>query len=53
MLDLSKLYSNNIHAMADTYGIEAACKVIIKVLYLCTVVTTHVYTVCMCVCVCV
>lgn len=34
VLDLSKLYSNNIHAMADTYGIEAACKVIIKVLYL-------------------
>ena len=33
VLDLSKLYSNNIHSMADTYGIEAACKVVIKVLF--------------------
>lgn len=30
LLDLNKLYSNDIHAMARTYGIEAANKVIIK-----------------------
>lgn len=29
-LDLRKLYSNDIHAIANTLGIEAACKVIIK-----------------------
>ncbi|XP_041979543.1 DNA-directed RNA polymerase I subunit RPA1 [Aricia agestis] len=29
-LDLNKLYSNDIHAIANTYGIEAANKVIIK-----------------------
>ena len=31
ILDLNRLYSNDIHAIADTYGIEAASKVIIKV----------------------
>lgn len=31
VLDLCKAYTNNIHAMANTYGIEAACKSIIKV----------------------
>ncbi|XP_077865105.1 DNA-directed RNA polymerase I subunit RPA1-like [Saccoglossus kowalevskii] len=30
ILDLNKLYSNDIHAMAATYGIEAARKVLIK-----------------------
>ncbi|CAH2048406.1 unnamed protein product, partial [Iphiclides podalirius] len=30
VLDLNKLYSNDIHAIANTYGIEAANKVIIK-----------------------
>ncbi|VVD05829.1 unnamed protein product [Leptidea sinapis] len=30
LLDLNKLYSNDIHAIANTYGIEAANKVIIK-----------------------
>ncbi|XP_077289293.1 RNA polymerase I subunit RpI1 [Arctopsyche grandis] len=30
LLDLNKLYSNDIHAIARTYGIEAACNVIIK-----------------------
>lgn len=30
ILDLSKVYTNNIHAMANTYGVEAACKAIIK-----------------------
>ncbi|XP_046400249.1 DNA-directed RNA polymerase I subunit RPA1 isoform X2 [Ischnura elegans] len=30
VLDLNKLYSNDIHAVASTYGIEAACKVIVK-----------------------
>ena len=30
MLDLEKVYTNDIHAMANTYGIEAACKAIIK-----------------------
>lgn len=30
LLDLNKLYSNDIHAIARTYGIEAANKVIIK-----------------------
>ena len=54
MLDLSKLYSNNIHAMADSYGIEAACKVIIKVLYHHTVHRCYYARVhCMYVCVCV
>ena len=32
VVDLSKVYTNNIHAMANTYGIEAACKAIIKVI---------------------
>ena len=31
ILDLRKAYTNNIHAMANTYGIEAAVKTIIKV----------------------
>ena len=31
VLDLRKAYTNNIHAMASTYGIEAAVKTIIKV----------------------
>ena len=31
MLDLKRAYTNNIHAMANAYGIEAACKAIIKV----------------------
>lgn len=30
LLDVNKLYSNDIHAIANTYGIEAANKVIIK-----------------------
>lgn len=30
LLDLNKLYSNDVHAIANTYGIEAANKVIIK-----------------------
>ncbi|KAM9585003.1 DNA-directed RNA polymerase I subunit RPA1 [Trichechus inunguis] len=30
VLDLRRLYSNDIHAMADTYGIEAALRVIEK-----------------------
>ncbi|XP_033101512.1 DNA-directed RNA polymerase I subunit RPA1-like [Anneissia japonica] len=30
LLDLNKLYSNDIHAVARTYGIEAACRVIVK-----------------------
>lgn len=30
LLDLNKLYSNDIHAIANTYGIEAASRVIIK-----------------------
>ena len=31
ILDLRRLYTNHIHAMATTYGIEAAVKTIIKV----------------------
>ena len=31
VLDLQRVYTNNIHAMANAYGIEAACKAIIKV----------------------
>lgn len=31
LLDLNKLYSNDIHKVAETYGIEAALKVIVKV----------------------
>lgn len=30
VLDLRRLYSNDIHAMASTYGIEAALRVIEK-----------------------
>ncbi|XP_067949122.1 DNA-directed RNA polymerase I subunit RPA1-like [Watersipora subatra] len=30
ILDISKLYTNDIHAMAENYGIEAACRVLIK-----------------------
>ncbi|XP_053609913.1 DNA-directed RNA polymerase I subunit RPA1 [Plodia interpunctella] len=30
LLDVNKLYSNDVHAIANTYGIEAANKVIIK-----------------------
>ena len=33
ILDLKKTYTNNIHAMANTYGIEAAGKAIIKVFF--------------------
>ena len=35
ILDLNRAYTNNIHAMANTYGIEAACKAIIKVSQVC------------------
>jgi DNA-directed RNA polymerase I subunit RPA1 len=31
LLNLNKLYSNDIHKIADIYGIEAARKVIVKV----------------------
>lgn len=31
VLDLNRLYTNQIHAMAQTYGIEAAARVILKV----------------------
>lgn len=31
LLDVNKLYSNDIHKIANTYGIEAARKVIVKV----------------------
>ena len=31
VLDLTKAYTNDIHAMADVYGIEAAYQAIIKV----------------------
>lgn len=30
LLDLNRLYCNDIHKMADTYGIEAASKIIVK-----------------------
>ncbi|KAF5293076.1 hypothetical protein FQR65_LT11068 [Abscondita terminalis] len=30
LLDLNKLYSNDIHQFAETYGVEAATKVIVK-----------------------
>ncbi|XP_071952689.1 DNA-directed RNA polymerase I subunit RPA1-like [Antedon mediterranea] len=30
ILNMNKLYSNDIHAVARTYGIEAACRVIVK-----------------------
>lgn len=30
ILDLNKLYSNDIHKVAETYGIEAAVRVIVK-----------------------
>lgn len=30
ILDLNRLYSNDIHAISKTYGIEAACNVIVK-----------------------
>ena len=31
ILDLTKLYTNDITAMAQTYGIEAASRVLLKV----------------------
>lgn len=31
LLDINRLYTNDIHAMARTYGIEAAARVIVKV----------------------
>lgn len=31
ILDINRLYTNQIHAMARTYGIEAAARVIVKV----------------------
>lgn len=31
VLDLNRLYTNQIHAMAQTYGIEAAARVVVKV----------------------
>ena len=31
LLDLNRLYSNDIHGIADIYGIEAARRVIVKV----------------------
>lgn len=31
ILDLNKLYSNDIHGIAETYGIEAAGRVLVKV----------------------
>ena len=31
VLDLTKAYTNDIHAMAETYGIEAAYQAIIRV----------------------
>lgn len=31
VLDLNRLYTNQIHAMAQKYGIEAAARVIVKV----------------------
>lgn len=30
-LNLQQVYTNNIHTMAETYGIEAACRTIVKV----------------------
>ena len=33
ILDLTKVYTNDIHAMARVYGIEAAAKVIKQVRY--------------------
>lgn len=33
VLDLNRLYTNQIHAMAQTYGIEAAARVIVKVCF--------------------
>lgn len=34
LLDLNRLYTNHVHAMAQTYGIEAAARVIVKVIYI-------------------
>lgn len=33
ILDLNRLYTNQIHAMARTYGIEAAARVVVKVIF--------------------
>lgn len=33
ILDLNRLYTNQIHAMAQTYGIEAAARVVVKVCF--------------------
>lgn len=34
VLDLNRLYTNQIHAMAQTYGIEAAARVVVKVCHI-------------------
>lgn len=34
ILDINKLYTNDIMAVMHTYGIEAACKTLIKVIAL-------------------
>lgn len=35
LLDLNRLFSNDIHKVAGTYGIEAAQRVIVKVNRIC------------------
>ncbi len=39
MLDINKLYTNDIHAMQDKYGIEAACRILVKV----NTIAVHLY----------
>lgn len=38
ILDLNRLYSNDIHGISETYGIEAAGRVIVKVSYQLTII---------------
>ena len=38
LLDLNKLYTNDIHKMSSTYGIEAAQRVIVKEIQMCSIV---------------
>jgi len=43
LLDLNKLHCNNIHTMAENYGIEAASKVLVKV---CIVILCNLINIC-------
>lgn len=49
ILDLNKLYSNDIHGIADTYGIEAAGRVLVKVRRCCCFLLKNQFLICLCI----